>query len=320
MAITEVGVAWNTARAAFAGNGVLPSIAKKFADCIKCRVTDLLAPCDPRYVPSELVQCSLAEAEWELADYLGPGVVASNGLHYFICRMRHRSIAARFGRGKFYHLSFLSTDDAEKKRTQVARHADVSDRIGPHPHVAENESLLLIGDGSGAWVVDRWIGQTTLEDRLASGPLPRDELRRIMHEIALGLESLHKAGIVMRELSPARVLLAEEDGRAVLADFELAKLLDGKPTVSDQWPDDVYRAPEVESGNVDARADLYSWARVLVHAATGELPECGADADGLTRVELPKGVFRVAVDCLSPDAGERPNAMGKILKAVKGWK
>lgn len=316
----EMEIAFNTARSAFAGEGVSPSVAKEFADFIGCTVTDLLAERDPRYVPSQLAQCSLAEAEWELAEYLGPGMVASNGLHYFVCRMQHRSIASRMGRGKFYHLSFLSTDDAQKKRTQVARHGEVSNRVGPHRHVAENESLLEFGDGSGAWVVDRWIGRTTLADRLADGPLDRDELLRLMCEIALGLEALHKADIVFRELAPSRVLLAEDDGRAVLTDFELAKLLDGAPTVSDAWPEDVYRAPEVDSGNVDVRADLYSWARVLVRAATGGLPECGADADALTRVDLPKGLLRVAVDCLSPDADERRQNIQKVVRAVKSRK
>ena len=184
----------------------------------------------------------------------------------------------------------------------------------------KTRALLEIGDGSGAWVVDRWIGRTTLADRLAAGRMAKEELLRIMREIALGLEALHKAEIVFRELAPPRVLLADDDGRAVLNDLELAKLLDDAPTVSDGWPEDDYRAPEVDSGNVDVRADLYSWARVLVHAATGGLPECGADADALTRVDLPKGLVRVAADCLSPDADERPQNIQKVIRALKSRK
>ena len=63
-----------------------------------------------------------------------------------------------------------------------------------------------------------------------------------MREIAGGLSALHRAQIVMRELAPSRVLLAKSDGRAVLTDFELAKLLAGGPTVSpgEEWPEDPY--------------------------------------------------------------------------------
>ena len=140
-----------------------------------------------------------------------------------------------------------------------------------------------------------------------------------MREIILGLEALHAAGIVFRELAPSRVLLAESDGRAVLSDFELAKLLDKSPTVSTDWPDDAYRAPEVESGNCDQRADFSSWAQILVHAATGEMPPSGHGADSLTGVNLPPGVLNVVTDCLSPVARDRPKNCQNVLKAIKRW-
>ena len=55
----------------------------------------------------------------------------------------------------------------------------------------------------------------------------------------------------------------------VLTDFELAKLLDGNPTVAGRWPDDEYRAPEIGEEGIDERADLYSWGRILVRAIAG---------------------------------------------------
>ena len=78
----------------------------------------------------------------------------------------------------------------------------------------------------------------------------------LMHEIALGLDALHSASVVFRELAPSRVILAADDQRAVLTDFELAKLLDTGPTVSTSWPDDPYRAPEVEDATASERSDL----------------------------------------------------------------
>lgn len=317
----EVGIEWNTMRAVCAGKRVFASTAKKLAEGLGSEVADLLAEYDPRYVPSKLAESSLVEAEWEVAEYLGPGVMASNGLHWFICRMQHRSIRSRMGRGKFYHLSFLPTDDAEKTLTYVGRHGEVSERIGPHRHVAENMTQYLLPDGAGAWVVDRWIGGRMLSDWLGSKPLAEIDLKRVMTEVALGLEALHKADIVYRELSPERVLVADGDGRAVLTDFELAKLLDGAPTVSNEWPEDDYRAPEVESGEVDVRADLYSWARIVVRAAAGRLPKSGEEAEALLmKASLPKGVARMALDCLAPDAADRPSGIKKVLRVVKRWK
>lgn len=101
------------------------------------------------------------------------------------------------------------------------------------------------------------VSEHTLADRLEQGPWPQAELPRLLHQIALGLSALRAVGVVFRELAPSRVLIADDDGRAVLTDFELAKLLEGAPTVSVPcWPDDPYRAPEVESGHATVQADL----------------------------------------------------------------
>ena len=78
------------------------------------------------------------------------------------------------------------------------------------------------------------------------------------------------------------MLLRESNDRPILTDLELAKLGEGQPTVSpDEWPDDPYRALEVSGdGPVDARADIYSWARIFMHAATGCLDERGCENVG----------------------------------------
>jgi serine/threonine protein kinase len=259
-------------------------------------------------------------SEWEVDGYLGPWITASNGLQFRVCRMRHRFLAERLGRGKWYDLLHLSTREREELRTHLLRHPAVCEQIGLHRHVAENISAAPGADGEAWWVVDRWIDGPTLAEELAGGAYPSHRLPRLMHEVLLGLEGLHSAGVVFRELAPVRVLLAASDGRAVLTDFELAKLLDTGPTVSTDWPDDPFRAPEVEDGNASPRSDLYSWARLLLHAATGEpLPSKGQDVAALTRVGLPKTVWRVASDCLAPGPSDRPKSVRQVLRAIRRW-
>ena len=65
---------------------------------------------------------------------------------------------------------------------------------------------------------------------------------------------------------------------------------------------------------------LYSWARVLLRVATGkELPAKGQDGDALTRVGLPKAVWRIAMDCLSPGPSDRPKNVKQVLRATGRW-
>lgn len=92
-----------------------------------------------------------------------------------------------------------------------------------------------------------------------------------MREIAIGLKALHNEGIILRELRPTTILLREGTGTVLLTDFELAKLSDGRPTVSrDRWPRNPYRANEVGAPTIDTTVDLYSWGRILVRAVCGK--------------------------------------------------
>jgi serine/threonine protein kinase len=142
-----------------------------------------------------------------------------------------------------------------------------------------------------------------------------------MQQIADGLSVLHGNQVILRELAPSRVLIAEADGQPILTDFELAKLLTGEPTVrpDEPWPDDPYRAPEVESGEVSFSADLYSWARILVHAACGFLPPSGEDVAALTNAGLPKRVWGIARSCLELDKSNRPADVSKVQAALRNW-
>jgi ABC-type dipeptide/oligopeptide/nickel transport system permease subunit len=153
---------------------------------------------------------------------------------------------------------------------------------------------------------------------LDNGTFPQIKLPQLMTDIAQGLAALHGAKVVFRELAPSRVIVADDDGRAVLTDFELAKLTDTAPTVSANWPGDPYQAPEVSGGTADETSDLYSWAQILLHVAAGELPTKGCETDLLNRLALPKSVWKVTSACLSPGPTDRPCDVQTVLRAIAG--
>ena len=317
----ELELSRNTVGKVLAGGGVRRDGAKVVADFFGQDVLALLSPQDRLYVPPVQMPDGVPW-EWQRESILEPGGRrASNGLHYFLCKMKHCHTPGLIGRGKFYLLSGLASADRLQKREQLSRHAEVCSRIESQPHLAANLSSTPIAADEGWWIVDRWIESTPLSDHLGKAPLPSDRLPRLMKEVACGLSALHRANVVMRELAPSRILIAESDGRAVLTDFELAKLLAGSPTVSpdEPWPEDPYRAPEVDSGNVSPASDLYGWGRILVHAACGELPGPGRDIDALTRVGLPKSVWGIARRCLQVDPGDRPQNIEEVLQAMRKW-
>jgi serine/threonine protein kinase len=231
-------------------------------------------------------------------------------------------VAQRYGRAKCYDLSQLSTKGRTQLKAHLTRHSEVCDRIGSHPNIARNLSAAEWEHGALWWVIDEWNDGDKLDRVLTSGALDSTALPGIMRHIAEGLRAMHQADVVRRELSPRFVLIRRSDSTAILTDFELAKLLEGAPTVSPKkgWPDDPYRAVEVEGDvPIDARADIYSWGRILVHAVLNRLPPKGQEADFLTTAKIPPAVRRLALSCVAVARTDRPSSMADVLAGLKKW-
>lgn len=256
---------------------------------------------------------------WQIEMPLGPVRQAPNGLQYRFFKLVSSSDHA--ARGKRYVLDHLSSDERRLVQEHLLRHTNVCNQVGDHPNITRH---LEIKSGTGEdlwWVMDEWIEGEPLEGRLQRGALPHGELIQVMAGIAEGLDRLHSTNVIMRQLTPASVVLRAPTDLPVLVDFEMAKLLDRRPTVSprDRWPEDDYRAPEV-GGPRDPgpHADVYSWARILLHAASGCVPPSpGRDIELLDQLNLPKAIAAIAAKCLELDAKKRPNGMTAIRRALQ---
>jgi len=94
-------------------------------------------------------------------------------------------------------------------------------------------------------------------------------------DIAAALAYAHSRGLVHRDIKPAN-LLFDEEGHSSVADFGIARAL-----AEASWTEPVgalvgtarYASPEQLTGQpLDARADVYSLALVLIEAVTGQVP------------------------------------------------
>jgi serine/threonine protein kinase/Tfp pilus assembly protein PilF len=97
-------------------------------------------------------------------------------------------------------------------------------------------------------------------------------------DAARGLEAIHRAGLIHRDIKPGNLILGT-DGHIRVADLGVARFRDAQShfvqTGADQRAGTAaYAAPEVfaQHEQVDARADLYSLGVTLFELVTGSLP------------------------------------------------
>src|SRR5258708_37655780 len=72
----------------------------------------------------------------------------------------------------------------------------------------------------------RLISGGTVASLLREGPIERSRTVRILEDVAAALDYAHVKGVVHRDVKPPNILLDEED-RAYLADFGVARMREG---------------------------------------------------------------------------------------------
>jgi hypothetical protein len=138
-----------------------------------------------------------------------------------------------------------------------------------HPHLVQ---VLDAGiDEDHPYLVLELIRGRTLGDAMSHG-LPAAQLAEIGVDLAEALAHAHESGIVHRDVKPDNVLLTT-DGTAKLADFGIARLVDGTlhHTHTGMLVGTVaYLAPEQVTGDPTGTAvDVYALGLVLLEALTG---------------------------------------------------
>jgi hypothetical protein len=146
-----------------------------------------------------------------------------------------------------------------------------------HPNVVP---IYAAGEVDGIpYIAMRYVSGSDLGRRLArAGRLEPVVATALVGQVGDGLDAIHAAGLVHRDVKPANVLLGGTDGaeHAYITDFGVARNVatESGLTQTGRFVGTLdYVAPEQISGEeVDARVDVYALGCLLFKLLTGEVP------------------------------------------------
>ena len=243
--------------------------------CPRCLLDGANAPTDAGLGPQSWKTPTLAEIAsafpgLEVLGHLGTGGMGC------VYRVRERD-SGRISALKVLPRE-LATDPAFVERFE--REARTLSRLR-HPHIV---GVHGFGQAGGfCFLLMEFVDGANLRQALRSGRFTPQQALALIPPICEALQAAHAQGVLHRDIKPENLLL-DAEGRVKIADFGIAKLLEGPGASAGEaytltrtgarigTPH--YMAPEqVETPEqVDHRADIYSLGVVFYELLTGELP------------------------------------------------
>ena len=206
------------------------------------------------------------QGRYQVLEILGAG--AFGRVVRALDRELHRQVAIKI---------LIRSDKDPTAGERFLREGRLTSRIR-HPHIVEVYDFGLDGHGN-PFVVYELVPGTDLLKRAVEGYEHLD-LLRWGTEICGALQAVHEAGAVHRDVKPANVLITT-DGRALLADFGLARLegeLASLTRTGHVVGTPAYLPPDVWRGAPAGPAtDQWAWAASLFAALYGAPPYGAAE-------------------------------------------
>ena len=160
-------------------------------------------------------------------------------------------------------------------------------------------------------------------------PLPTQQAMGYVRDLAAAIDAVHShpQQIVHRDIKPSNLLIHQDDGRLVLADFGIARAMQQEKALTQRgWALGTkhYVAPEQAQGNAQPSSDIYSMGVVVYQMFTGLLPFQALIRNHIAELPvpsqlnhvLPPTVDTVLMRAMEVDPANRYQSAGEFAKAL----
>jgi serine/threonine-protein kinase len=220
----------------------------------------------------------------------------------------------------------LATD-----KTAINRFKNESQLGLDHPNIVRVNNAGIIEDTP--FIEMEYVPGETL-DRLVArqGPLTPAQLSPILQDAAQALDYAHHKGVVHRDVKPSNILI-RADGRAMLADFGIAKAagITAYTATTARVGSVFYMSPEQAAGafQVTQATDVYSLGVTAYYALSGQHPFEGDNDVAIARQhvdripphlsvvkpDIPRPIGDVVMSALEKNPERRPVTAGAFAGA-----
>lgn len=192
-----------------------------------------------------------------------------------------------------------------------------------HQNLPRVTNFFIEPNGARYLVMDFVEGENLQDIVNARGWLPPGEILTWFKSIFNAVNYLHTQPqpIIHRDINPRNIIF-RSDGKAVLVDFGIAKVLTGTKTTHGLtgYGTPGYAPPEQYSGGTDQRTDVYALGATLYFALTGETPPdapmraAGAPLPPPSQLnpQLTPHIERVILTAMNLNAAQRFNSVANL--------
>ena len=173
--------------------------------------------------------------------------------------------------------SYIESDQQDKAISDFKRESMLLTSLD-HPAIPTIYDYFYDEKEARFYLVMKYISGGDLSGRLRAAPEGRIDEKSITEwaiQITDVLEYLHnhEPSIVYRDLKPANVMIDGNSGRVMLIDFGIARWVNKEEKGVTAVGTMGYAPPELFSGNVEPRSDIYSLGSTMFHLLTGADPQ-----------------------------------------------
>lgn len=234
---------------------------------------------------------------------------------------------------KILHGQYANDQEFVKRFRQEARLAAALN----HPNLITVYDFDQADDGS-LFIAMEYLRGRNLKEVIQSGAVDVVKAVHLAVQIAEGLLSAHRAGVIHRDIKPENIMVVGAGDEIKLMDFGIARLRETSAATRLTragmiMGTPLYMAPEqIEGGEVTEKTDIYAFGIVLYEMLSGAVPFRAPTPAAVLmkhlkeippplrklRGEIPAAVEKVVSRALEKKPDRRPATMAEVVESLRG--